>query len=228
MPPRSRYSLGARCCGSTGTFTAVGRMNIRPVGDRGLLVEVEDLATVHRLTAALGAAGLPGVVDIVPGYSTVLVTGDPDRFDLAHLAGTLPSWELPPAESVPSRLVEVDVVYDGEDLDEICRLTGLAADEVIRRHTAPEYVVAFLGFTPGFPYLVGLDAGLHVPRRETPRTTVPAGSVGLAGDQTGIYPVASPGGWQLIGRTGTVLWDVAWEPPALLAPGDRLRFRVTS
>ncbi len=94
----------------------------------------------------------------------------------------------------------------------------------MRRHTAVDYLVAFLGFTPGFPYLVGLDPALHVPRRATPRTRVPAGSVGLAGSQTGVYPTASPGGWQLIGRTEAVLFDPDRDPPALLAPGDRLRF----
>ncbi len=203
-------------------------MNVRPAGDRGLLVEVEDLATVHRLAAALRSAALPGVVDIVPGYSTVLVTGEPERLDLARLAHDLPSWELPPAESVAGRLIEIDVVYDGEDLDEVVRRTGLPRDDVVRRHTAPEYVAAFLGFTPGFPYLVGLDPALQVPRRETPRTSVPARSVGLAGDQTGIYPVASLGGWQLIGRTDAVLWDLTRDPPALLAPGDRVRFRAVS
>ncbi len=201
-------------------------MRVRPAGESGLLVEVADLETVHRLAAALRSAALPGVVDIVPGYSTVLITGDPARLDLARLGDDLPSWELPPAGSVPGQLVQVDVVYDGEDLDEVCGLTGLAAEEVVRRHTAPEYVVAFLGFSPGFPYLVGLDEALHVPRRGTPRTSVPAGSVGLASDQTGIYPTASPGGWRLIGRTDLVLFDLARNPPASLAPGDRVRFRA--
>lgn len=200
-------------------------MNVRPVGGFGLLVEVDDLETVHRLTAALQSAALPGVVDIVPGYSTVLVTGDPERLDLPGLALDLLSLELPPAESVPGRLVEIDVRYDGEDLGEVCALTGLAVAEVVRLHTAPDYVVAFLGFSPGFPYLVGLDEALHVPRRATPRTAVPAGSVGLAGDQTGVYPTASPGGWRLIGRTDVVLFDINRNPPALLAPGDKVRFR---
>lgn len=200
-------------------------MKVRPAGDRGLLVEVGDLSTVHRLAAALRSAAVPGVLDVVPGYSTVLVTGDTERLDLVQLARDLPSWDLPAVESVAGRLVGIDVVYDGADLDEVCRLTGLSPDEVVRRHTEPEYVVAFLGFSPGFPYLVGLDDALHVPRLETPRTSVPAGSVGLAGDQTGVYPTASPGGWQLIGRTDLVLWDASRDPPAVLTPGDRVRFR---
>ncbi len=202
-------------------------MRALPAGERALLVEVDGLETVHRLAAALRSAALPGAVDIVPGYATVLLTGD-ERLDLVALARELPSWTLPPADTVTGRLVEIPVRYDGEDLDEVCTLTGLPAGEVVRRHTAPEYVVAFLGFSPGFPYLVGLDEALRVPRRSTPRTSVPAGSVGLAGDQTGVYPTASPGGWQLIGRTEAVLWEMSRDPPALLSPGDRVRFRAAS
>ena len=201
-------------------------MNVRPAGDRALLVEVDDLATVHRLLAALRGAGLPGVVELVPGYQTVLVVADPGQLDLDGLAAELPGWRLPALESVTGELVEIPVRYDGEDLQEVSRLTGLSTDEVVRRHTEPVYTVAFLGFSPGFPYLVGLDPALAVPRRSTPRTVIPAGSVGLAGDQTGIYPSASPGGWQLIGRTDVVLFDPDREPPALLAPGGRLKFTV--
>jgi KipI family sensor histidine kinase inhibitor len=200
---------------------------VRPVGERALLVEVEDLATVHRLHAALRQLAPPGVVELVPAYRTVLIVAEPDRAGvLDELATTLPELELPPAEAVAGDTVEVPVRYDGEDLPEVARLTELSAGEVVRRHTAPEYTVAFLGFSPGFPYLVGLDPGLEVPRRDTPRTSIPAGSVGLAGNQTGIYPTASPGGWQLIGRTELRLFDPGRDPPALLAPGARLRFTV--
>ena len=202
-------------------------MNLRPAGERGLLVELEDLETVHRLHAALRALDPPGVVELVPAYRTLLVVAEPDRPDaLEELAAELPRLELPPAEAVAGDPVEVPVRYDGEDLGEVARLTGLDADEVVRRHTAPGYTVAFLGFSPGFPYLVGLDPALRVPRRDTPRTSIPAGSVGLAGDQTGIYPTASPGGWRLIGRTEVTLFDPGRDPPALLAPGSRLRFTV--
>ena len=202
-------------------------MRVRPAGERGLLVEVEDLETVHRLHAALRELDPPGVVELVPAYRTVLIVAEPDRAGvLDELATALPELELPPAEAVAGETVEVPVRYDGEDLPEVARLTGLEAEEVVRRHTAPEYTVAFLGFSPGFPYLVGLDPALEVPRRDTPRTSIPAGSVGLAGNQTGIYPTASPGGWQLIGRTEVTLFDPARDPPALLAPGTRLRFRV--
>ena len=202
-------------------------MNLRPAGERALLVEVEDLATVHRLRAAVRALEVPGVVELVCGYRTLLVVADPGHAGvLDELAARLPELELPPAEQVVGELVEIPVRYDGEDLPEVARRTGLDPEEVVRRHTAPTYTVAFLGFSPGFPYLVGLDPALAVPRRDTPRTSIPAGSVGLAGDQTGIYPTASPGGWQLIGRTEATLFDPGRDPPALLAPGDRLRFTV--
>lgn len=197
-------------------------MRLRPVGRLGILVEAGDLATAHRLVAAMRTAGLP-VVDVVPGYSTVLVTTS-SAADLALVRQALPRLDLPTASAVSSRLVEVPVVYDGEDLPSVAALIGLSESEVVRRHTAPDYVVAFLGFAPGFPYLVGLDPSLHVPRRSSPRTSVPAGSVGLAGAQTGVYPQATPGGWQLIGRTSVRFFDVTRDPPALVAAGDRLRF----
>jgi KipI family sensor histidine kinase inhibitor len=200
-------------------------VNLRPAGERALLVEVGELATVHRLHAALRALELPWVVELVPGYRTLLVVADRRRAGaLDELAAALPDLELPPAEAVAGEPVEILVGYDGEDLPEVASLTGLDVEEVVRRHTAPEYTVAFLGFSPGFPYLVGLDPALEVPRRDTPRTSIPAGSVGLAGGQTGIYPTASPGGWRLIGRTDLVLFDPAREPATLIHAGDRVRF----
>jgi KipI family sensor histidine kinase inhibitor len=204
-------------------------VKVRVAGERGLLVEVEDLEMVHRLHAALRELDPPGVVELVPAYRTVLIVADPGQAEaLDDLAARLPGLELPPAEAVAGETVEIPVRYDGEDLPEVAGLTGLEPDEVVRRHTAPEYTVAFLGFSPGFPYLVGLDPALEVPRRDTPRTSIPAGSVGLAGNQTGIYPTATPGGWQLIGRTQVTLFDPARDPPALLAPGTRLRFTVAA
>jgi KipI family sensor histidine kinase inhibitor len=204
-------------------------VRLRPAGERGLLVEVEDLETVHRLHAALRELDPPGVVELVPGYRTVLIVADPAQAGvLDDLAARLPELELPPAEAVAGETVEIPVSYDGEDLPEVASLTGLEPEEVVRRHTAAEYTVAFLGFSPGFPYLVGLDPALEVPRRDTPRTSIPAGSVGLAGNQTGIYPTASPGGWQLIGHTEVTLFDPTRDPPALLAPGTRLRFTVAT
>ncbi|HVM27546.1 MAG TPA: 5-oxoprolinase subunit PxpB [Mycobacteriales bacterium] len=198
-------------------------MRLRPAGEHAVLVELEDLEAAHGLAAAVRDARLPGVVDVVPGYVTLLVVVD-EPVHLSAVRNALPGLR-PPAGGAPAgKTVEVPVVYDGEDLPEVCRLTGLSREQVVRRHAAPDYVVAFLGFIPGFPYLVGLDQALHVPRRPTPRTAVPAGSVGLAGSQTGVYPRTTPGGWQLLGHTDVVLFDPHREPPALLAPGDRLRF----
>ena len=187
-------------------------MRLLPAGDRAVLVEVDDLAAVHALAAAVRAAALPGVVDVVPGYRTVLVTAGAAA--LPAVRDALPRLAASSPRVVAPRTVVLDVVYDGEDLPEVCRLTGLSRREVVARHTAPDYVVAFLGFAPGFPYLVGLDPALHVPRRATPRTRVPAGAVGLAGPQTGVYPVATPGGWQLLGRTDAVLFDAGGSRPA--------------
>jgi KipI family sensor histidine kinase inhibitor len=127
-------------------------------------------------------------------------------------------------ESAPQEIV-LDVVYDGPDLGAIAAETGLPRDEVIARHARGGYVVAFCGFAPGFGYLTGLDRQLHVPRLSEPRTRVPAGAVGIAGEFTGVYPRPSPGGWRLVGRTAARLWDVDREPPSLLVPGARVRFR---
>lgn len=198
-------------------------MRVREAGERALLVELDDLTTVHAVAAALRAAAPAGLREVVPAYRSVLVAmDDPGSLDgVRRLLGEVGVRGVAPG---PARTVELPVVYDGPDLAEVAQRTGLPADEVVRRHTAVDYAVAFLGFAPGFPYLVGLDPALHVPRRATPRTRVPAGSVGLAGEQTGVYPQATPGGWQLIGRTEAVLFDPARTPPALLSAGDRLRF----
>jgi inhibitor of KinA len=130
-----------------------------------------------------------------------------------------------------ARLVEIDVCYGGEfgpDLEEVARLRGLSVDEVVRIHSTGDYLVYMIGFSPGFPYLGGLDSRIATPRRAAPRTLVPAGSVGIGGDQTGVYPIASPGGWQLIGRTPQQIFVVSREPPTLIQAGDRVRFRSIS
>jgi KipI family sensor histidine kinase inhibitor len=211
-------------------------VKLLPAGEHGVLVEVDRLETVHRLAAAVRAAGLSGVRDVVPGARTLLVTVDEDSCSdaLAALAPALTELHAAEAEARDRRTGDpsgrredaqvVAVVYDGPDLDHVAELTGLTPDGVVERHTGADYVVAFLGFVPGFPYLVGLDRSLHVPRRSTPRTKVPAGAVGIAGSQTGIYPRESPGGWQLVGHTDAVLFDVEREPPAMFAAGDRVRF----
>jgi KipI family sensor histidine kinase inhibitor len=197
-------------------------VRVRPAGRHALLAEVDSLDELRR-------RDLPDVLDLVPAARTVLVVADPgragpQRLDLDQLAAELPGWELPPAADRTGAAVEVPVRYDGPDLDEVCRRTGLSRDEVVTRHTGADYLVAFCGFAPGFAYLAGLPPELHVPRRDDPRTAVPAGSVGLAGEFTGVYPRSSPGGWQLIGRTGLELWNPDRDPPALLAPGTAVRF----
>jgi len=194
------------------------------MGDRAYLVECGDpLAYYAAMDAARGAGQFPGVTDVVPAAQTVLVRlSAPDPSVRSMLEALNPV-----ATSVDQgALVEIPVVYDGADLDEITALTGLSADEVVERHTAPTYDVAFCGFAPGFAYLRGTDPLLAVPRRDNPRTRVPAGAVSLAAGYTGVYPRATPGGWQLIGRTDAVLFDVTREPPALLTPGTRVRFRA--
>jgi len=185
---------------------------VLPAGDSAALLEVGDNAAAVALARALRMRG--DFVDVVPGHRTVLVTWD----------GVRPPLDLDdaPVEEAVGRLVEIPVVYDGADLAEIARLTGL--DDVVELHAAPEYTVAFVGFAPGFAYLLGGDERLQVPRLDVPRERVPAGSVAIAGPYSGIYPRDSPGGWRLLGRTELALFDAALEPPALLAPGDRVRF----
>jgi KipI family sensor histidine kinase inhibitor len=191
-----------------------------PAGDRAVLVELPDLASVHQLHRAVLSAGL--AEDAVPGERTLLLVGDrPER--LAAALATIDAERLR-TDVLPPRIHEVPVRYDGPDLDEVAIACGLPVDEVVAAHTAAPWTVAFLGFRAGFPYLVGGDPRLHVDRLPTPRTTVPAGSVALAAGYTGIYPAASPGGWRLIGRTETVLFDPAADPPARMSPGDVVRF----
>ncbi|GGV37252.1 allophanate hydrolase [Actinomadura cremea] len=192
-------------------------------GDAALLVETGDLASAHRLDAALRGARPAGVVDVVPGEQTVLVITEPGT-DMERLAGALPGLRAPDDAAAGTEPVRIPVVYDGEDLEEVAELTGLSRDEVVRRHSDAWYTVAYLGFSPGFGYLTGLDPALHVPRRESPRTAVPAGSVAIAGPYAAVYPSRSPGGWRLLGRTAAALWDVERDPPSLLRPGTRVRF----
>jgi KipI family sensor histidine kinase inhibitor len=195
-------------------------VRVRRAGDAALLIETE---APHRLNAAVRGLARPEVLDVVPGAETVLVTARPGT-DLGRLGAILGDLPLPETYETGGEPLRVPVVYDGADLDEVAALTGLTREEVIERHTGAEYVVAYLGFSPGFGYLSGLDESLRVPRRDSPRTAVPAGSVAIAGPYGAVYPSSSPGGWRLLGRTTLRLWDPGREPPSLLQPGTRVRF----
>ncbi|MGW0819030.1 5-oxoprolinase subunit PxpB [Streptomyces viridiviolaceus] len=199
-------------------------MNVLPVGDDALLVEVssgEEAQALHAELVRRRAEGALTVREIVPAARTVLLDGlaDPGR-----LASELTAAEVPPAPPRTGDVVEIPVRYDGPDLADVAAHWGVTQEEVVRVHAGTEFRVAFCGFAPGFGYLTGLPARYDVPRRATPRTAVPAGSVALAGPYTGVYPRSSPGGWQLIGTTDTVLWDHTRVPAALLSPGTRVRF----
>ncbi|WP_059015307.1 allophanate hydrolase subunit 1 [Mycobacterium sp. M26] len=200
---------------------------IRDYGDQALLLECESADEVLALTSALHRDPIPGVLDVVPGARTVLVklagshVQATVRQRLTALAGEYS------ADATGHRTeVVIDVVYDGADLPDVARHTGLDVAAVVEAHTATAWRVGFGGFAPGFAYLIDGDPRLRVPRRSDPRTRVPAGSVGLAGEFSGIYPRQSPGGWQLIGRTDAVLWDIDRPAPALLLPGMWVRFRA--
>jgi KipI family sensor histidine kinase inhibitor len=194
---------------------------VRPAGDRGALIELPDGAAALRLARAL--AGRSDLDDVVPGHCTVLVTwaGDERPHDLEQLAASVLVAGLAPESTT---CVEIPVVYDGADLEEVARLVGLSPEEVVERHVAAEYIVGFIGFAPGFAYLVGGDERLAVPRLPRPRERVQAGTVAIAGPYSGVYPRESPGGWRLIGRTSLVLFDPQRASPALLSSGDRVRF----
>lgn len=216
---------------------------IEPLGECALLVrfgntiELAVNERVHVAAHALAAAHLVGVADIVPAYAALAVHYDPRAWAVGEAKA--PAWrrfaarvgDVLAAGGDPStraaRRIDIEVRYggaDGPDLAAVADHAGLTPDEVVARHVAADYTVAMLGFAPGFAYLLGLDPALDMPRRAEPRTRVPAGSVAIGGAQTGVYPRELPGGWQLIGRTDCVLFDVARAPPNRLAPGDRVRF----
>ncbi|MFI6455171.1 allophanate hydrolase subunit 1 [Streptosporangium amethystogenes] len=200
---------------------------IRRAGEWSLLVETGSLEISHRLDALLRADRPAGVVEIVPGPAAVLVTAPGAdltrlRDRLLHLLET--GSTIGAGSTAPTPAVTIPVVYDGADLGEVAALSGLSPEEVVERHTGRELVVGWLGFAPGFAYLTGLDPALRVPRLDTPRTSVPTGSVAVAGPYSAVYPSASPGGWRLLGHSTTAVWDVTADPPALLTPGTRVRF----
>ncbi len=211
-------------------------MRILAQGEGGVVVELGDgiddavNARVHALAASVTEALAAEGVEVVPSYRSLLVLHDPVRTPRAGLVRRLRALAERVVEApvmAPRRVVELPVCYGGAfgpDLDEVARLTGRSSEAVVSLHAAPVYRVHLLGFTPGFPYLGGLDPALEVPRLEVPRGRIPAGSVAIGGGQTGVYPVESPGGWRLVGRTPLRLFDPRRARPFLLAPGDGLRF----
>jgi inhibitor of KinA len=228
-------------------------MQITPLGDSALLIRLrpdsetganETLAEVLEAKQRLQAAGISGVIELATAYTTVALFFDPIRavergapvdsiFDwLTQKIKDVLTDQSPRKLALPHRdLIEIPVCYVADlalDLEEVARHAQLTADEVVRRHSATEYRVQCVGFTPGFPFLSGLPAELSTPRRASPRSKVPAGSVAIGGAQTGIYPLRSPGGWNIIGRTPLALFDVRRDPPVLLQAGDRVRFRPIS
>lgn len=212
------------------------------LGDGALLLQLGERidaptnARVHALARRLAARRPGWVLDVVPAYASLAVFVDADAFEATgeplaeaerQLRALLDGEDA--ASPASARLIEIPVRYggeDGPDLERVAEHAGLAPADVVACHAAVEYSVAMLGFAPGFPYLLGLDPRLAMPRLATPRTRVPAGSVAIGGEQTGLYPRSGPGGWNLIGRTDALLFDPTREPPALLAPGDRVRFLV--
>ncbi len=200
-------------------------MRLLPSGGAAVLAELDTLDDVLALHAALVDAPPPGVLDVVPASRTVLVVLDPAATTVEAVAAAVRATTPRPADAAAGGdVLELSVVYDGADLADIGQLLGCTADEVVARHTATEWTVAFCGFAPGFGYLTAAGGGWDVPRRTTPRTRVPAGSVGLAGEFSGVYPRESPGGWQLLGHTETAVFDLSRDPAALLRPGVRVRF----
>jgi KipI family sensor histidine kinase inhibitor len=201
---------------------------LRPCGDTAWLLDLGDNRLVHRWAAAVRKARLPGVCEVVPGLTTLLVSLDPEITNATTLRAALGELKPSPETASDDERHVIEVHYDGEDLDEVAHLTGLAVAEVVAAHTGTPWRVAFCGFAPGFSYLVGGDPRLRVPRRDEARVRVPAGAVAIAGEFSSIYPRVSPGGWQLLGHTGAVLWDADTDPPAVLRPGAVVEFRDVS
>ena len=215
------------------------KARFRTAGDRGLLVEYGDVIDpevnnkVRSMALVMEDNPPEGVTEIIPTYRSLLIIYDPSITHPAKLQKTLAALEarLDEIKIPPPRTVEIPVCYGGEfgpDIDMVADTHNLTVAQVIDLHCEPEYLIYMVGFTPGFPFLGGLSEKLHTPRLETPRTLVPEGSVGIANNQTGIYPVASPGGWQLIGRTPVKLFAPRRQDPFLYQAGDRIKFNPIS
>lgn len=200
-------------------------MRVLPCGEHGALVELESLPQVMGMYTALRERPLAGAVELVPAARTLLVRYDAAVTNLRQLADDLARRDLTDGGAYARQSdIEVPVRYYGQDLAEVASLLGMTEEEVVKRHEAAEYTVAFSGFAPGFAYITGGDPALRVSRRDTPRTEVPRGAVAIAGEFTAVYPRKSPGGWRIIGHTDLAVWDLDRDPPMLLVPGSRLRF----
>lgn len=192
-------------------------------GEHAWLIELDEPVA---LAAGLSAAAVPGLREIVPGHETLLLVWEHSRPPQAVLAGLLEAAARTPAQLPPPAPLTISVSYDGPDLGAVAAAVACSPEEIVRRHVAADYRVAFVGFAPGFAYLTGGDPVLALPRRAEPRTVVPAGAVAIAAGYSAVYPRAAPGGWHLIGRTEAVLFDPADDPPSVLAAGQAVRFEA--
>lgn len=201
-------------------------MNTHFVGDSALLIDTQDAWAAQQLCLAIHKQSLTGLRELVPAYNSLLLEFDALEFDVTNFFRLLPEFMQIQQAPVKAREYDIAVTYNGEDLREVARITGLDIDEVIHRHSSATYTVAFLGFAPGFPYLTGLDPRLRIPRLQLPRTKVAAGAVAIVDEFSGIYPQVTPGGWRILGHTDIILFNPEHAQPALLTPGDKVQFKL--
>ncbi len=208
-------------------------MKLRAAGDTAVLVELDDNASVHRYARLVRDCFGARAQEVVPGHLTLLVVWNAGAGDPYELSQELAGLQLgdagnQPGQETAAQPVRIPVQYDGPDLDEVATLAGLDVATVCELHSSSIYTAGFIGFSPGFAYLIGGDPRLDVPRRSSPRARVPAGAVAIAAGYAAVYPSEGPGGWQVIGHTDTKLFDLSWPQPALLAPGTRVTFEAAS
>jgi KipI family sensor histidine kinase inhibitor len=213
---------------------SLSRLAAHPLGDSALTIvfgsekNPELLKRVHAAASAVSAAAIPEVEDVVTAYLSLAVFYDSLKASYSEVASkVLEACERGSTRASGTETAhthEIPVAYDGPDLEDVAKTIGLSTEDVITRHLGRTYSVDLIGFVPGWAYLSELDPVLHLPRRSQPRPRVPAGSVAIAGSQTGVYPLVTPGGWHIIGHTDSVMFDPARDPPAVLRPGDKVRF----
>ncbi len=210
----------------------MGTIRHYPLGDRAIVLSFGDYISeeintqIRKVAAALDVWAIPGIVEYVPAYTTLTIYYDPLLLGYGSLSESLSSLlnDMADGQSYPASKKEIPVYYNGPDLDYVAQYTGLTETEVIRIHSEREYLVYMIGFVAGFPYLGGMDSRIATPRKEVPRLQIEAGAVGIAGEQTGVYPMQTPGGWQIIGHCPLRLFDMARDMPSYLEAGDRVRF----